>query len=138
RRQRVKDRHGPAASFISGQFPRMEVCQSARATAWPGLWAHGLLRVSYRPKVVTFMAAGGLPLVVAGAALAVPGMVRHHGAAAWPYILRGAFSVSALTSAAMAGCRRSLARQRPRLGPMLPTGMPSLALIWAYGTGGSS
>ena len=38
----------------------------------------------------------------------------------------------------MAGSRRSLTRQRRRLGPMLPTGIPSLALISTYGTGGSS
>ena len=31
----------------------------------------------------------------------------------------------------MAGWRRSLSRQRLRVGPMLPTEMPSLALIWA-------
>lgn len=47
-------------------------------------------------------------------------------------------SASALISAAMAGSRRSLSRQRRRLGPMLPTGIPSLALISTYGTGGSS
>ena len=40
-------------------------------------------------------------------------------------------SPSASIKAAMAGWRRSLSRQRRRLGPMLPTGMPSLALIWA-------
>ena len=39
--------------------------------------------------------------------------------------------LSALTSAAMTGWRRSLSRQRRRVGPMLPTGMPSLALISA-------
>jgi hypothetical protein len=33
--------------------------------------------------------------------------------------------------AAMAGWRRSLSRQRLRYGPMLPTAMPSLALISA-------
>jgi hypothetical protein len=43
-----------------------------------------------------------------------------------------------LIRAAIAGLRRNLSRQRLRHGPMLPTGMPSLALIWAYGTGGSS
>ena len=32
---------------------------------------------------------------------------------------------------------RSFSRQRLRLGPMLPTGIPSLALISTYGTGGS-
>jgi hypothetical protein len=47
-------------------------------------------------------------------------------------------SPSVLIRAAIAGLRRSLFRQRLRHGPMLPTGMPSLALIWAYGTGGSS
>jgi hypothetical protein len=46
--------------------------------------------------------------------------------------------LSASISAAMAGERRSLSRQRLRVGPMLPTGMPSRALISAYGTGGSS
>src|SRR5579872_392591 len=35
----------------------------------------------------------------------------------------------ALASAATAGWRRILARHRLRVGPMLPTGMPSLALI---------
>jgi hypothetical protein len=45
---------------------------------------------------------------------------------------------STVISAAMAGERRSLSRQRARFGPMLPTGMPSLALIWAYDGGGSS
>jgi hypothetical protein len=39
--------------------------------------------------------------------------------------------VPALISAAMAGQRRSLSRQRLRLGPMLPIGMFSLALISA-------
>jgi hypothetical protein len=39
--------------------------------------------------------------------------------------------VSALIRAASAGWRRSFSRQRPRLGPMLPAGMPSLALISA-------
>ena len=34
-----------------------------------------------------------------------------------------------LVSAAIAGSRRSLSRQRLRAGPMLPTGTPSLALI---------
>jgi len=29
----------------------------------------------------------------------------------------------------MAGWPRSLSKQRPRVGPMLPTAMPSLALI---------
>ena len=33
-----------------------------------------------------------------------------------------------LISAVMAGWRRSLSRQRPRVGPMLPTGMPSRVL----------
>jgi choline dehydrogenase len=46
--------------------------------------------------------------------------------------------LSASISAATAGWRRILSRQRPRIGPMLPIGMPSLALISAYGTGGSS
>ena len=45
---------------------------------------------------------------------------------------------SAPVRAAMAGWRRILSRQRRRVGPMLPTGMPSRALIWAYGTGGSA
>ena len=45
---------------------------------------------------------------------------------------------SASISAAMAGWRRILSRQRLRVGPMLPTGMPSLALISAYGSGGSA
>jgi hypothetical protein len=40
--------------------------------------------------------------------------------------------------AATAGWRRSLSRQRARLGPMLPTGLPSMVLIPAYGSGGSS
>ena len=44
----------------------------------------------------------------------------------------------ALISAVMAGWRRSLSRQRRRVGPMLPAGMPSLALISVYGTGGSA
>ena len=39
--------------------------------------------------------------------------------------------VSALTRAAIAGWRRSLSRQRPRVGPMLPGGMPSRALTAA-------
>ena len=38
---------------------------------------------------------------------------------------------AALMSAAMAGSRRSLSRQRLRFGPMVPTGIPSLALISA-------
>ena len=38
---------------------------------------------------------------------------------------------SALIRAAMAGQRRILSRQRLRFGPMLPTGMPSRALISA-------
>jgi len=42
-----------------------------------------------------------------------------------------------LISAAMAGWRRILSRQRLRVGPMLPTGMPSLALTSEYGSGGS-
>ena len=44
---------------------------------------------------------------------------------------------SASIKAATAGSRRSFSRQRRRVGPMLPTGMPSSALISAYGTGGS-
>ena len=55
------------------------------------------------------------------------------GHASW-----GVVSESIPVNAAIAGWRRSLSRQRPRFGPMLPTGMPSLALISAYGTGGSS
>ena len=47
------------------------------------------------------------------------------------------FRASAFIRAAIAGSRRSFSRQRPRFGPMLPTGMPSVALISAYGTGGS-
>ena len=46
--------------------------------------------------------------------------------------------LSVLVNAAMAGWRRSLFRQRRRVGPMLPTAIPSLSLISAYGTGGSS
>ena len=46
-------------------------------------------------------------------------------------------AASLLIRAAIAGCRRSLSRHRARFGPMLPIGMPSLALISAYGTGGS-
>lgn len=42
-----------------------------------------------------------------------------------------ALSVSALISAATAGWRRSLSRQRLRIGPMLPTEMRSRALISA-------
>ena len=38
----------------------------------------------------------------------------------------------------MAGWRRNLSRQRLRYGPMLPIGMPSPALISAYGTAGSA
>lgn len=38
----------------------------------------------------------------------------------------------------MAGWRPSLSRQRRRPDPMLPAGMPSLALISAYGSAGSS
>jgi hypothetical protein len=45
---------------------------------------------------------------------------------------------AALIKAATAGWRRSRSRARARLGPMLPMGMPSLALISAYGTGGSA
>ena len=37
--------------------------------------------------------------------------------------------LSALTRAAITRERRSLSRQRPRIGPMLPTGMPSLPLM---------
>ena len=51
-------------------------------------------------------------------------------AAAWP-LSRPAQVASALVKAAIAGWWRSLARQRARVGPMLPTGMPSVALIWA-------
>jgi len=47
-------------------------------------------------------------------------------------------SASALMRAATAGKRRSLSRQRLRLGPILPIEIPSLALIAAYGSGGSS
>jgi hypothetical protein len=43
----------------------------------------------------------------------------------------GAALTSAPIRAAIAGWRRSLSRQRLRLGPMLPTGMPSRALISA-------
>jgi len=49
---------------------------------------------------------------------------------------RPALSAAPLIRAAMAGSRRSLSRQRRRFGPMLPTGMFSLALIVAYGRGG--
>lgn len=41
-------------------------------------------------------------------------------------------------SAAIAGSRRSFSRQRLRVGPMLPTGAPSLALISVSDMGGSS
>ena len=47
-------------------------------------------------------------------------------------------AASALIRAAITGSRRSLSRHRLRLGPMLPAGMPSLAPISAYGSGGSS
>jgi len=43
--------------------------------------------------------------------------------------LTSAAPASVLIKAAIAGSRRSFSRQRLRLGPMLPTGMPSLALI---------
>jgi hypothetical protein len=43
---------------------------------------------------------------------------------------------SALIRATMAGWRRSLSRQQRRLGPMLPTGMPSLAPISAQDRAG--
>src|SRR5262249_11123723 len=45
----------------------------------------------------------------------------------WP----AAGAASALIRAAMAGWLRSWCRYRARSGPMLPTGMPSVALIWA-------
>ena len=47
----------------------------------------------------------------------------------WSGILLCVVRASALISAAMAGWRRILSRQRRRVGQMLPTGMPSLALI---------
>ena len=43
----------------------------------------------------------------------------------------GWVALAALMSAAMAGSRRSLSRQRLRFGPMVPTGIPGLALISA-------
>jgi hypothetical protein len=48
-----------------------------------------------------------------------------------------AVPASVLIKAAIAGSWRSFARQRTRLATMFSTGMPSLALILAYGTGGS-
>ena len=48
----------------------------------------------------------------------------------------GVVSESIPVNAAIAGWRRSLSRRRPRFGPMLPTGTPSLALISAYDIGG--
>jgi hypothetical protein len=49
-------------------------------------------------------------------------ILGHHGASSHA---SGRASVS--VSSAMAGWRRSLARQRLRLGPILPIGIPSLA-----------
>jgi hypothetical protein len=48
-----------------------------------------------------------------------------------PASVAGAAGPSASIRAAIAGWLRSLSRQRLRVGPMLPTGMPSLALISA-------
>ena len=46
--------------------------------------------------------------------------------------------VSALIRAVIAGWRRSLSRQRPAAWPDAADRDASLALIWAYGTGGFS
>ena len=55
---------------------------------------------------------------------------RHHWAVGRPCISSAAV-VPVLIRAAMSGWRRSLSKQRRRVGPMLPTGIPSRALIWA-------
>jgi hypothetical protein len=55
----------------------------------------------------------------------------QHSAAGCDRGSRSGHSAWSLIRAAIAGWRRSLSRQRPRVGPMLPTGMPNLALIWA-------
>jgi len=62
--------------------------------------------------------------VIRGVPTGTPGPARGLGS------LAGHQAASAaLMSAVRAGSRRSLSRHRLRFGPMLPTGMPGLALI---------
>jgi len=70
----------------------------------------------------------GGPASVAGAAGPNTHVQRPRLAA---FIAPQALPASASIRAAIAGWLRSLSRQRLRVGPMLPTGMPSLALILA-------
>ena len=83
--------------------------------------------------IASWFAAGGGLLIAAAVALSLwwnrtrrmPAPREDRGS------LTPAAAASALIRAAMAGSPRSLSRQRPRSGPILPTGMLSDALIWA-------
>jgi len=59
----------------------------------------------------------------------VGGVQLPTGQLGQPVVVRAGHGVSQVGSAASAS--RSLARQRPRVGPMLPCGMPSACASWA-------
>src|SRR6266536_2687794 len=101
-----------------------------------------------------FTAGGGAQACAGGAFAAISFIVRdgwfrgghrwaqpfsdcHHCTIACPCMSFLAVLALALIRAAIAGWWRSVARQRLRWAAMFWTGMPSMALILAYGMGGS-
>jgi hypothetical protein len=119
------------------QLPSRDRFVVADASAQPSRLAVGL-PISGRPTMTGAVAVGPLPsracldgLVWRRDRWIQPFADRDHCTIAWLCFSVCALSASALIRAAMAGWRRSLSRQRPRLGPMLRAGMPSLALISA-------